>query len=229
MPRAPALLQPLQCMRSFGSTASFSSSARDLPETVGEKRKNPPSLSAEEAPPPPATEAVAVAVDLPGLKAELRRQAQRAFKKAGKASERLLQAQQGEEEEGQGRVDELRAVLQAQQQHLLALEALQEQLQSVKKATSPLLPGLAAAAAALGVGDAPPPRPERPPKRVKAGPVAPRLPYRWVCGCGSVYDGAGGIYGACCALLRDIYKAGTCVTSTNPSPPHTEHTPAPTG
>ena len=213
MPRAPALLQPLQCMRSFGSTASFSSSARDLPETVGEKRKNPPSLSAEEAPPPPATEAVAVAVDLPGLKAELRRQAQRAFKKAGKASERLLQAQQGEEEEGQGRVDELRAALQAQQQHLLALEALQEQLQAVKKASSPLLPGLAAAAAALGVGDAPPPRPERPPKRVKAGPVAPRLPYRWVCGavrCGSgnVYDGTGGIYEACCALLRDVYKAG---------------------
>jgi len=116
-------------------------------------------------------------VNLPGLKAEMLRVSQRAFKKASKASQRLLQAQQ--EEEDDGRVDELKVALEDQQQHLRALEELQEELRAVKSPSHPLLPDIVTAAAALGVTDSAPARPERPPKRVKAsGPVAPRLPYR---------------------------------------------------
>ncbi len=117
-------------------------------------------------------------INLQGLKAEVLRASQRAFKKVGKASERLSQAQQSAVKVEDEQLQELQQALELQQKHLRALQELEESLKPIKSTANAQFLTLFQGAAALGVGDCPPPRPERGPKRVRAGPVPPRLPYR---------------------------------------------------
>jgi len=177
-----------QRQRGFSSARGEAAPGLQAPalstQDSGQKRKAPPAEEGAEAEAgrSSAATAVSVSVNLPGLKAEVLRVSQRAFKKATKASQRLLQAQQGGEAENNAdTVLELQTALEEQQQHLRELEELQEELRAVHKQTHPLLPDLLQLAARLGVSDSAPPRPERPPKKAKPSASAspsPRLPYR---------------------------------------------------
>lgn len=126
---------------------------------------------------------------VPGLKKEVQRVILRCHKKIGKASDRLLRAQQdnppgsvnGGSEESPD-LELLEMELRELQARLRHLNLLEEKLQPIKKKDAVLPEDVAILAMDLGLDDQPPPRPARGPPKPK-GPRGgstngPRKPYR---------------------------------------------------
>ena len=132
--------------------------------------------------------------DIPGLKKEVGRQILRGHKKVAKANTKLTNAMAQVEElrtdpnatleqlERCPNIDAIELEMQELRDRLGKLNDLEGQLSSIKsKKKATVLPETTAQLAIeLGVNDAPPPRPERGPKKAKGPSQLPstRLPYR---------------------------------------------------
>jgi NFACT protein RNA binding domain len=127
--------------------------------------------------------------NIKGLRVEVSRAYLRAFKKVGKASENLekalkvlndLSAPESqatlEQLEKCPDVDGLRAELNTLKTRLADVSKLEDDLKILKNAQDPLFGDIVERAIALHISDEPPPKVERP-KKVKAPPTGPRLPY----------------------------------------------------
>eukprot|EP00802_Teleaulax_amphioxeia_P015601 Tamp_15692.p1 GENE.Tamp_15692~~Tamp_15692.p1 ORF type:complete len:372 (+),score=70.21 Tamp_15692:165-1280(+) len=125
---------------------------------------------------PPAASLDAKEVNFAGLKKETGRNILRAFKKAGKAEERLRKALEKES----GPADDLEAMEQEVQDtkaRVADLNRLEEQLSAMKNIKDPAFPQAWALATQLGVSDKEPPRPDRGPKKPKGKQPPPRKCY----------------------------------------------------
>lgn len=128
-------------------------------------------------------------LNLKGLKDELSRQRLRAFKKVGKANERLQKEEEAyatlssisnptlEQLETCPDIEKTRAELQDLKQRLKRLTSLEDNLSTVKNVKDSKLLELLPELQDLEVSDTPPPQPERGPKKVKGVPPPPRKPY----------------------------------------------------
>lgn len=128
--------------------------------------------------------------DVAGLKSEAQRQLDRAVKKVGKTTTKLREAREAvdalmsndgatlEDLEKCPDVDAIAAELEELRAKSRALSDFCDGLKGIKSAGNPAFAGLVSTAVELGVGDAPPPRQPRGPKK-KKGPKtsAPRKPY----------------------------------------------------
>lgn len=198
-----------QYIRSVSSSSSTASNTVDA--NVGIPLSKPVSVPIDIHVAVPVKEKDVSNVNLVGLKTETSRVIYRAFKKVDKACERLLSAQTTldtlamtteelnttssstndvananamaamaiwKQEEV---VAALTSEVEGHKHYLQSLQTFNDQLSTVKNTKSPLLAALLKTAAALGLKDAAPIRPDPKPKKVKQrqGVVnEPRLPYK---------------------------------------------------
>jgi len=146
-------------------------------------------LQVDQQPPPRSeTDSQEELLDLKGLRQELQRQQSRALKKASQTYGRLskINAKAKQLLEANADLAELEACedaapvreqLETAQERIAQLAELEHGLEGVKNAKDPAYPALCRLATDLGVGDQPPPRPERGPKKAKGKKPSPRKPY----------------------------------------------------
>lgn len=117
--------------------------------------------------------------NLKGLKEEVTRQSQKAFKKVSKAHDRIynLESSCNSSSESIIILDQYKQELTELQNKLTMLRNVDTQLTSVRSQSDADFIQLLPEICRLGLSDKPPLRPERGAKRVKPQPTGPRLPY----------------------------------------------------
>jgi len=137
------------------------------------------------------SESGVAALKLPGLRKEVGRRQSRVLKKVAKASQKLRAAEAQVESLLADESTDLAALercpdtvtiqgeLEALREELKGLNELATALEGVKNASDPKYADICLQAQLLNVGDSPPERPPRGPKKVKGKAPPPRKPY-WV-------------------------------------------------
>jgi len=127
--------------------------------------------------------------NIKGLKTEVSRQIMRQFKKVTKGDERIKREENKIQEllsmddppeallASVADVDQLKADLIEARERLIQLNDLEDGLKSIKSANNPDFEPFKHMAIMLGVGDEPPPKQARGPKKVKGTKSAPRQPF----------------------------------------------------